>query len=154
MQTNNQLSINNPLTKKIVLVYLQKIIIDHDIAIDEEKLKQKIELTFEDCKNMTAEQFIYASEQIRKKNNLFGKLPASKDFLSFVEPEKILLETINKMAGASYLKAITVVNNNAVLHFKSLADRESLRGLENIQEIKNKISSELGTGGFESEIRS
>ena len=58
------------------------------------------------------------------------------------------------MAGASYLTAITVVNNNAVLHFKSLADREKLRNLVNIQEIKNKISSELGTDGFETEIRS
>ena len=67
---------------------------------------------------------------------------------------KNLCELINKMAGASYLTAITTVNNNAVLHFKSLEDRESLRGLKNIQEIKNKISSELGTGGIETEIRS
>lgn len=154
MKTNNQLSINNHLTKKIVLICLQKIIIDHDIAIDEEKLKQKIELTFEDCKNMTAEQFIYASEQIRKKNNLFGKLPASKDFLSFVEPEKLLVETINKMAGAAYLTAISVVENKAMLHFKSLADYEAMRILENIQEIKCVISKELRTSGFEIDIRS
>jgi hypothetical protein len=46
---------------------------------------------------------------------------------------KNLCELINKMAGASYLRAITTVNNNAVLHFKSLADREKLRSLENIQ---------------------
>lgn len=151
---NNQLSINNPLTKKIILLCFQKMILDHDIAISEEKLQQKIELTFDDCKNMTSEQFISISEQIRKKENLFGKLPTSKAFLSFFEPEKTLVETINKMAGASYLTAITVVNNNAVLHFKNLEDREKLRNLENIQEIKNKISSELGTDGFESDIRS
>ena len=153
MTMNNQLAINNPLTKKIILLCFQKMILDHDIAISEEKLQQKIELTFEDCKDMTSEQFISISEQIRKKENLFGKLPTSKAFLSFFEPEKTLAETINKMAGASYLTAITIVDNKAMLHFKSLADYNGMRMLKNIQEIKNKISSELGTDGIETEIR-
>ena len=151
---NNQLSINNPLTKKIILLCFQKMILDHDIVISEEKLKQKIELTFDDCKDMTSEQFISISEQIRKKENLFGKLPTSKAFLNFFEPEKTLAETINKMAGASYLTAITVVNGKAMLHFKSLADYDAMRILENIQDIKCKISSELRTDGFEIDIRS
>ena len=151
---NNQLTINNPLTKKIILICFQKMILDHDLAISEEKLKQKIELTFDDCKNMTAEQFVYASEQIRKNQNLFGKLPTSKTFLSFIEPEKLLLERINKMAGASYLKAISIVDNKAMLHFKSLEDYDAMRILENIQEIKCVISKELRTDGFEIDIRS
>jgi hypothetical protein len=67
---------------------------------------------------------------------------------------KNLCNLINKMAGASYLTAITIVNNKAMLHFKSLADYNAMRMLENIQEIKNKISSELGTDGIETDIRS
>jgi hypothetical protein len=58
------------------------------------------------------------------------------------------------MAGAAYLTAISVVENKAMLHFKSLADYDSMRNLENIQEIKCVISKELRTSGFEIDIRS
>lgn len=82
----NSLIKTTKLTKNIILDELTRIIIDHSINIDQEKLKQKINLLFDDCKEMTAEIFIENCKIIRK-NELYGRLPANHKFLKPIENE-------------------------------------------------------------------
>lgn len=68
------------INKNIILDELTKIIIDHTIAIDAELLKQKVNLLYEDCKDISAENFI-SNATILRKRELFGRLPANHLFL-------------------------------------------------------------------------
>jgi len=76
------------LTKNLILDELTKIIIDHSISIEPEKLKQKINLLFDDCKDMTAELFVENCKILRSQE-MFGKLPANG---KFIKPEKETLD--------------------------------------------------------------
>lgn len=75
------------LHKETILDCLTKMIIDHSIIIETEKLRAKINILFEDCKDMTDAEFMEVSERLRK-GELYGKLPASKDFLETKSPKK------------------------------------------------------------------
>ena len=57
---------------------------DHGLQITKEDLKIKINLLFEDCKHMSAEEFV-KNCQILRKTELFGKLPPN---FKFLEPEE------------------------------------------------------------------
>lgn len=72
---------NKSLSKKIVLDCLTAIRIDHNIDISTENFRVKIELVYNDCKNLTNEEFITNCEVIRKRE-LYGKIPASFVFVS------------------------------------------------------------------------
>ena len=69
---------DKPLTKKVVLDCLMRIKLDHSIAITEQELDLKVNLTYEDCKDMSAELFIECCEAAREKN-LYNKLPSSSE---------------------------------------------------------------------------
>jgi hypothetical protein len=87
-------------------------IIDHSIIIETEKLRAKINLLFEDCKDMTDAEFIEVSEKLRK-GELYGKLPASKDFLQKNEPN--LVDRINDLLGEELIVRIEKVEEKAVI---------------------------------------
>jgi hypothetical protein len=74
----------NKLSKKIIFEQLLKIKIDHSIQISQENLESKINLLFEDCKNLSAEEFV-RNCQILRKTELFGKFPPN---FKFLEPEE------------------------------------------------------------------
>ena len=76
----NNLTKTSKITKNLILNELTRIVVDHSIVIEEEKLEQKINLLFEDAKHITAERFLANCEIIRKQE-LYGKLPANYKFV-------------------------------------------------------------------------
>jgi len=66
--------------KTTIIQCLTRMLVDHSISITEKNLEQKINILFEDCKDMSDAEFVEVSERLRK-GELYGKLPASKDFL-------------------------------------------------------------------------
>lgn len=155
---NNQLATTQPLTKKLVAAYFRKLVIDHDITIDEQKLSQKIEITFDDCKKIPAGEFVAKCEKLRF-TNLYGKLPKSADFLGYVNLDAVssakfeaLTLFINNLIGHTLIESISVsASNKAVLKFKSKTEFDKFISLEeNLKnEAKEKITKELSTNGFE-----
>lgn len=73
--------------KTTIAQCLTRMLVDHSISISQENLDKKINLLAEDCKDMTDAEFIEVSERLRK-GELYGKLPASKDFLEAKSPKK------------------------------------------------------------------
>lgn len=73
--------------KTTIATCLTRMLVDHSITISQENLDHKINILFEDCKDMTDADFIEVSEKLRK-GELYGKLPASKDFLETKSPKK------------------------------------------------------------------
>ena len=73
--------------KTTITTCLIRMMIDHSITISQENLDQKVNILFEDCKDMTDADFIEISERLRK-GELYGKLPASKDFLEAKSSKK------------------------------------------------------------------
>lgn len=73
--------------KTTIATCLARMLVDHSITISEKNLDQKINILFEDCKDMTDSDFIEISEKLRK-GELYGKLPASKDFLEAKSSKK------------------------------------------------------------------
>lgn len=155
---NNQLITTQTLTKKIVAAYFRKLVIDHDITIDEQKLSQKIEITFDDCKKMSAGEFIGKCEKLRF-TNLYGKLPKSADFVGYETSNTIscvkfenLCVFINNLAKDTLVNSIVIsTSNKAVFKFNKKEGYENFMKLdEKIRnEIKEKVSKELGTIGFD-----
>lgn len=74
------------ITKKLILQELMKMKVDHSINISEKELEAKINLLFEDIKEMTAERFL-ANCEVLRKSELYGKLPANHQFLSPMKSE-------------------------------------------------------------------
>ncbi len=83
----NNLIKTTQLTKKLILEELIKIKIDHSIQISERELEIKINLLFEDCKEMTAEKFS-ANCKIIRESDLFGKFPANFKFKNPIPDSK------------------------------------------------------------------
>lgn len=72
------------LTKKVILDQIALMILDHQLEISKDNLEKKINLLFEDCKNLSAETFI-ENCRILRKQEMYGKLPANFKFLQPAE---------------------------------------------------------------------
>lgn len=97
----NNLTTTTQITKKVILEELMKIKIDHSIQISEKELDAKVNLLFEDCKEITSERFKGNSAFLRKKE-LFGKFPPNHEFICpKTEPK------LNSYAKPSYLDYLT-----------------------------------------------
>lgn len=97
----NNLIKTTQLTKKVILEELMKIKIDHSIQISERELDAKVNLLFEDCKEITSERFLINSSFLRKKE-LFGKFPPNHEFILPKTNTKF-----NQYGEPSYLDYIT-----------------------------------------------
>lgn len=86
--------------------------------------------------------------------NKKDKTPRGGQTISQSNTNENLCVFLNNLMGDSLItKIIVSTSNKAVLHFSTKTDYEKLRKLPNIEEIKNKITSELKTVGFEIEIK-
>lgn len=70
---------HNKLTKKIVSEQLLKIKIDHNVIISEDYFITKVHLVYEECKDLTNEQFINNCK-ILINQDLFNKIPPAYKF--------------------------------------------------------------------------
>lgn len=87
----------NKITKKVILECLIRIKVDHGISISEQDLEAKVNLLYDDCKNMVVSQFIEKSELIRK-SKLYGRLPTNYEFLEHGTNCPILFK-LNSIVG-------------------------------------------------------
>lgn len=71
--------LDKKLTKKTVLNEVSKIRVDHSISISEQDLKIKLQLIFEECQDLTNNQFMQNCVILTKKD-LFGKIPPAFKF--------------------------------------------------------------------------
>ncbi|MBM5782589.1 MAG: hypothetical protein FJ368_04115 [Pelagibacterales bacterium] len=132
----NNLIKTTELTKSIILDELTKIILDHNIIIEQEKLKQKINLLFQDCKDMTAEHFVSNCEKIRK-SELFGKLPANFRFLEGLNSDS-KINQLNKIAGFEAFKSIEQTEDSV-----SLYAIDTLKVSALAENVKDKIKDQF-----------
>ena len=102
----------NKLTKRTIANCLGKMQLDHSISIDTKTFDKKVDLLFEDCQMMSDEQFNEVAEKLRN-GELYGKLPASKDFLQKNDPN--LVGKINDLLGENLIVKIEKLEERAVL---------------------------------------
>ena len=76
------------LTKKVVLKYVSQIRIDQNVSISEPDFKVKLQLIFEECQDLTNNQFIQNCKILTKKD-LFGKIPPAFKFKNPLEVNDI-----------------------------------------------------------------
>lgn len=70
---------NQKLTKIIVLKQITLMRINHNINIEENDFKVKLQLIYEECQDLTNKQFIQNCKILSKKD-LFGKIPPAFKF--------------------------------------------------------------------------
>ena len=75
--SDNQLK--QKLNKKVVLKYITQMRIDHNIFITEQDFRVKLGLIYEECKDLTNEQFINNCK-ILINQDLFNKIPPAYKF--------------------------------------------------------------------------
>ena len=68
-------------TKKTIANCLLKIKIDHSIQISDSDFHAKVGILADDCQSLTDGQFTFASEKLRKTDDLYGKFPKAGAFL-------------------------------------------------------------------------
>jgi len=125
------------LSRKTILDCLTRIKIDHSINISEKELDAKINLIFEDCRDMSNLQFFENSEKLRK-GNLFGKFPRNEEFKVSAVPA--LVFKINKLIGENLVEKII---NEEITKIKlvSLAAHDKWLALG--EDLKKRIISEI-----------
>lgn len=75
------------LTKKVVLKYVSQMRIDQNVSISESDFKVKLQLIFDECSDLTNNQFIENCKILAKKD-LYNKIPPSFKFKNpFVKEE-------------------------------------------------------------------
>lgn len=67
------------LNKKVVLKFITQMRIDHNISITESDFRVKLGLIYEECQDLTNEQFINNCK-ILSKRDLFNKIPPAYKF--------------------------------------------------------------------------
>lgn len=75
------------LTKKVVLKYVSQMRIDQNVSISESDFKVKLQLIFDECSDLTNNQFIENCKILAKKD-LYNKIPPAFKFKNpFVKEE-------------------------------------------------------------------
>jgi hypothetical protein len=138
---NNLIKIE-PVTKKIILDCLMKIKLDHQIIITEKELREKINLLFEDCKDLPAEIFIKNCEILRKRE-MFGKFPINYAFISpdNKPAQSSLCYAINKLIGQELIKDFIEKDDCVEVEFKSAFAFDNWLKVD--EEIKNSVRNQL-----------
>lgn len=67
------------LTKKVVLKYVSQMRIDQNVSISESDFKVKLQLIFDECSDLTNNQFIENCKILAKKD-LYNKIPPAFKF--------------------------------------------------------------------------
>ena len=76
------------LTKKVVLKYVSQMRIDQNVSISESDFKVKLQLIFDDCSDLTNNQFIENCKILAKKD-LYNKIPPAFKFKNPLEGNDI-----------------------------------------------------------------
>ena len=76
------------LTKKVVLKYVSQIRIDQNVSISESDFKVKLQLIFDECSDLTNNQFIENCKTLAKKD-LYNKIPPAFKFKNPLQGDDI-----------------------------------------------------------------
>lgn len=76
------------LTKKVVLKYVSQMRIDQNVSISESDFKVKLQLIFDECSDLTNNQFIENCKILAKKD-LYNKIPPAFKFKNPLEGNDI-----------------------------------------------------------------
>ena len=76
------------LTKKVVLKYVSQMRIDQNVSISESDFKVKLQLIFDECSDLTNNQFIENCKILAKKD-LYNKIPPAFKFKNPLQGDDI-----------------------------------------------------------------